>query len=72
MLVQRLYKQRSSLVMTVPKLVCKKLKLCAGDYVLLRDSADSRFIFMSKLKPEDIPNGRDKGNSDREDSGGRT
>jgi len=71
-LVQRVYKQRSSLVMTIPKLVCKKLKLSAGDYVVLRDSADSRFVFLSKLKAEEIGNDRGKRNSDREYQGGRT
>lgn len=67
MLVQRLYKQRTSLVMTVPKLICKKLKLSAGDYVVLRDSADSRFVFMSKLQKEEIKNDRNNRNSDRKD-----
>lgn len=72
MLIAKLHRQHSSIVMTVPKLVCKKLKLSAGDYVVLRDSADSRFIFLSKFKPEEIKNARDKRNSVRSNKGRRT
>lgn len=62
MVIAKLHRQHTSVVMTVPKLICKSLGLCAGDYVCLQSSADSRFVFLSKFKPEDISNARNKRN----------
>jgi len=70
MMVQRLYKQRTTIVMSIPKLLCKKLGVCAGDYVTLSECSEfpnNNMVCMQKLEPKNV---RDNRNSDREDKGG--
>ena len=68
--IVRLHRQHSSVVMTVPKIVCKNLELCAGDYVILADSTENKVVGMRKFDPEAIKNAGNNRGSDRKDSGG--
>ena len=70
MIICKLHRQHTSVVMTVPKLVCKYLELCAGDYVVLTVNQDGPGYVLRKFNCEDISNGRGKEHSDRKDSGG--
>ena len=70
MIICKLHRQHTSVVMTVPKLVCKDLGLCAGDYVVLFKVDGWPEYLLQKFKTKDISNGRGKEHSDRKDSGG--
>ncbi|KKK67912.1 hypothetical protein LCGC14_2949310, partial [marine sediment metagenome] len=72
LVVVKLHKQHTSVVMTVPKLICKALSLSAGDYVIMSDEFRKGTVVLSKFKREDIKNGSGKGNSDRKNKGRRT
>lgn len=69
MIICKLHRQHTSAVMTVPKLVCKDLGLCAGDYVVLTRDTDRPGYLLQKFNSKDISNGRGKEHSDRKDSG---
>jgi len=68
--IAKLHKQHTSVVMTVPKLICKSLGLCAGDYVVIEQVGSSQVATLKKFNPKDIRNGKDKRNSDWENKGG--
>lgn len=72
MVIAKLHRQHTSVVMTVPKLICKSLGLCAGDYVIIEQVDSSKVATLQKFNPKDIRNARVKRNSDRKDKGGRT
>lgn len=72
MVIAKLHKQHTSVVMTVPKLICKSLGLCAGDYVIIEQVDSTKVATLQKFKPEDIRNARDFGNSDRKNKRRRT
>ena len=72
MIIAKLHKQHTSVVMTVPKLLCKALGLCAGDYVIIEQVDSSQVATLQKFIPEDIRDARTKGNSDRKNKGRRT
>ncbi len=70
MSVHKLHKQHTSVVMTVPKWVLRKLGVCAGEYVELDECSESpkyKMVCMTKLELRDD---RDNQTSDRKDSGG--
>lgn len=69
MVIAKLHRQHTSVVMTVPKLICKSLGLCAGDYVIIEQVDSSQVATMQKFKPKDIRNARDKRNSHRKNRG---
>lgn len=72
MVIAKLHKQHSSIVMTVPKLICKSLGLSAGDYVLIEQIDDSKVAALQKFIPEDLRNAGEKRNPDRKSKGRRT
>ncbi len=65
MLIVKLHKQHTSVVMTVPKLLCKALGLCAGDYVVIKQVDSSKAATLQKFIHKDIRNVREKRNPDR-------
>ncbi|KKM66735.1 hypothetical protein LCGC14_1478210 [marine sediment metagenome] len=65
MVIVKLHKQHTSVVMTVPKILCKALGLCAGDYVIIEQVDSSQVATLQKFIPEDIRNVREKRNPDR-------
>ena len=69
MVIVRLHKQHSSVVMTVPKILCKALSLCAGDYLVIEQVDNSKVATLQKCTPKDIRNASDKRNSDRQNKG---
>ena len=69
MVVLKLHKQHSSVVMTVPKLICKSLGLCAGDYVIIEQVDSTKVATLQKFNPKDIRNARDKANTVRKNKG---
>lgn len=71
MVVVKLHRQHTSVVMTVPKLICKSLGLCAGDYVIIEQVDSSKVATLQKFIPEDIRNVKAKRNSDRKNKGRR-
>lgn len=71
MFIQRVHKQHSSIVMTIPKLVCKGLNIKAGDYVVLDDqTVDPRYaiFYLTRWRQK---NESDPGDSSKQDKGGR-
>lgn len=57
MMVQKLYKQRSTIVMSIPKLLCKKMGVCAGDYITLSECSelhDNNIVCMKKLEVQNV------------------
>lgn len=56
MYVLRTHKQHSSLVIIIPVLLRKYLKLQAGDYVVIRDNDDGKSVNMQKFIPEEPKN----------------
>ena len=72
MVIAKLHRQHTSVVMTVPKLICKSLGLCAGDYVIIEQVDSSKVAMLQKFIPKDIRNARDKGNTNRKNKGRRT
>lgn len=72
MFVHRLHRQHSSVVMTVPKLVCEDLGMCAGDYVVLSKNSNGPGYILQKFESEDIRNAIDGKCTDRRHPGGRT
>lgn len=70
MFVHRLHRQHTSVVMTIPKLVCKDLSMCAGDYVVLSKNENGPGYILQKFISEDIRNVRKKRNTDRKNQGG--
>jgi len=64
MMVQKLYKQRSTIVMSIPKLLCKKLGVCAGDYITLSECPgflDNNMVCMKKLEVQNVRHKTGKG-----------
>ncbi len=54
--VCRVHRQHTSVVMTIPKLVCEKTGLHAGDYVVLSDHTQAGGIpifYFEKWRQED-------------------
>jgi len=49
--IHRVYRQHSSLVMTIPKGVVKRLGLGPRDHVILRLTTDGRSFNLQKLIP---------------------
>lgn len=69
MVIAKLHRQHTSVVMTVPKAICKSLGLCAGDYVILDQVDSSKVATLQKFIPKDIRNARQKRNSNRKNKG---
>lgn len=69
MVIAKLHRQHTSVVMTVPKLICKSLGLCAGDYVIIEKVDRTKVATIKKFTPKDIRNANDKRNSNRKDKG---
>lgn len=69
MIIAKLHRQHTSVVMTVPKLLCKSLGLCAGDYVILEQVDSSKVATLQKFIPKDTRNAREKRNSHRKNRG---
>jgi len=72
MFIKRVHKQHSSCVVTLPKVVLKQLKVKRGDYIRFEDGEKYWQVTITKVNTGKRENGRDKGNSDKRDSGGRT
>ena len=70
MLICKLHRQHTSIVMTVPKLLCKSLELCAGDYVIIEQVDSTKVAMLPKLNPKDIRNARKKRDSTGKNKGG--
>ena len=70
MVIAKLHKQHTSVVMTVPKLICKSLGLCAGDYVIIEKVNSSKVATLQKFNAKDIRNVGKKRNPDRKNKGG--
>ena len=68
--VTKVYRQRSSLVTSVPIEVRKKLELTNKDHLVWQVDERSNFVQVSKVVAGGKNNGRDNGNSDRKDKGG--
>lgn len=69
--VTKPYRQRSTTVTSVPVQVRNRLRLTKGDYLCWQVDMNSDFVQISKVVPGGKSNGRDTGNSDSEDQGGR-
>lgn len=70
MYIAKLHKQHTSVVMTVPVAIRKKLGVSAGDFVSLDDCSEfpnNNMVCMQKVELKDA---RDKRNPNRKDSGG--
>ncbi len=70
MVIAKLHRQHTSVVMTVPKVLCKSLGLCAGDYVIIEQVDSSKVATLQKFIPKDLRNARDKRNRNRKNKGG--
>lgn len=65
MYIAKLHKQHSSVVMTVPVAIRKKLGVCAGDFVGLDDCSEFPGNNMVCMQKVELQNVRDKRNSNR-------
>lgn len=72
MYVKRIHRQHSSCVVTLPKDVLRRLQAKSGDYIRFEDGEKYWQVTISKVSTGAKENGRDKGNSDKENSSGRT
>ena len=72
MMIKRLFRQRTSVMLTIPRPILAAMDLKAGDYVEIDFDSSNKQIRMSKIEGR-IDNGRkiEVGKSER-DSGGRT
>lgn len=68
--VTRPYRQRTTVVTTIPRRVVERLKLERGDHVIWQVEKGSPFVQISKLYIRGSENGNDKRNSDRKYQGG--
>lgn len=63
MFIVKVYRQHNSLVMSIPPLIQRSLKICAGDYVELDDCSefsDIGMVYMTKLEKTDVGAKRNK------------
>lgn len=68
MIVKRLHQQHTSVVMTIPKVFCKELEVCAGDYVVMDikpGDGNKKIFVMEKWEVQDVGDSRDTDFSDR-------
>jgi len=70
MSVHKLHRQHTSVVMTIPKWVLKKLDAGAGDYVTLNECSESPVYEVVCLQKLENIDARDSRNSGRKDRGG--
>lgn len=68
----KVFRQHSSLVITLPKGVCEQLGISKGDVVLFEVEQGEVAAVMGKIAMRGCEDDRDSRNSDREDQGGRT
>jgi len=68
--VTKAYRQRTSMVTSIPIEVRIRLGLSMGDYIVWQADEDSDFAQLSKVVAGGNRNGGDKRNSDRKDKGG--
>lgn len=70
--VQKLHRQHTSTVMTIPKPLCKALGLLPGDMVLLEEMEGQAAYRFSKFDLRKVRDGRSKRDSGRGHPGGGT
>lgn len=68
--VTKIHRQHNSMVTTVPIEVRIRLGLTNGDHLVWQVDSVSNFVQISKLVPGARVDVRDKGNSNRKDTGG--
>lgn len=68
----RVHRQHTSLVITVPKGLCNQLEIVKGDILLFELELGDVAAVVGKMALRGVDNERDKGDSVRGDSGGRT
>lgn len=71
-LIVKAHRQHTSTVMTIPKLLCRQLKIEAGDYILLTFRTDGNCAELNRFEGKDGKDGRGKGRSDQKDRRRRT
>lgn len=67
----RVYRQHSSLIITLPKRLCEQLQIAKGSHVLFEVGPGDVAAVMGTIALRGSENVRGKRNSDREDQGGR-
>ena len=67
----RVHRQHNSLVVTVPKGLCKELQVVRGDLLLFEVEQGDVAAVVGKISLRGSENGKDARNRDREDQGRR-
>ena len=70
--ITKAYRQRTSLVTSIPIEVRVKLGMKKGDYIVWQVDEQSAYVQIRKVPVGGNSNDRSKGNYDRKDQGGRT
>lgn len=66
----KVHRQHSSLVITLPKGLCKQLEIIKGDVILFEVEPGEVAAVMGKISLRGSENAGNSRNSDREDKGG--
>lgn len=71
MFICKVHRQHNSIVMTIPVNVCRQLSIITGDHVVLDGTDTGTSYKFTKLKLEDLKNGKSTKHSSRKDKGRR-